>query len=248
MKSIAFSIQKGGVGKTTTSINTACLLSKEHRVLLIDADPQGSATASIIRKRNKSLRELGSVLSGEYQAATAILEVMQDLYLLPTLSNSRALQIYSEGAALQEPFRFRVLLEEIKKLDIADIVIVDTSPRRGALERGVLAGVDEVIAVLTPDFFSMDGFRIFYDFLGAIEQGYGQKPHFSRLILNKVNRSIKMHIDYASEMKNLDGYTTYLVPQDANIGKAQEQTTPLFEVDEKSRSIRAYEMLAEAIA
>ena len=161
-KTIAFHLQKGGVGKTTISGTLACQSALDgFKTLLIDVDPQGNASSWFLKKTPKY--ELADVVQGRCYINDAIVPVDQvkNLYLLPTFGIGGVLKNYSETKLSEEPFVLQDLVNELTK-DF-DHIILDLSPGLGRLERSAIIASDEVITPMTPEVFSLDGLEIFID-------------------------------------------------------------------------------------
>ena len=155
MKKIAVAIQKGGVGKTTISLSLGAeLANKGKKVLLIDADPQGNSTGTLLESFE---HELAEALYGDVTVDQAITQTeIKNLFIMPTNSlerkGSRSLKTYRSSEASKEPFIFVDLCEEVEKLGF-DYCIFDTSPAFDAFEEDIMTASDEVIVVIKADAF-----------------------------------------------------------------------------------------------
>lgn len=172
MKQLAFHIQKGGVGKTTLSGNIAWLLSQTQKVALIDCDPQGNISSWFLKEAPP--HELADVLQGSVEVSEALVDITDNLSILPTFSLDGVLKQYAETRLNDEPFIFEELGEELNDLGY-DTVIYDLSPGMSRLEKSVLIAMDEVIVPLTPEYFSVDGITIFNNELQKLRPQLPQK-------------------------------------------------------------------------
>ncbi|MCR4821502.1 MAG: AAA family ATPase [Treponema sp.] len=216
MKKIAVAIQKGGVGKTTMCLSLAAELAGQgKKVLLIDADPQGNSTGTLLESFNHDLAES---LYGDITVDMAIARTsVANLFVLPTNSidrkGSRSLKTYRASEASKEPFIFVDLCEEVEKLGF-DYCIFDTSPAFDAFEENIMAASDEVLVVIKADAYSQDGLQIFKENLdGFKKRKRVQNPKFETIILNEINRSIKL-TDIITEGLNAGDFKVVYVPVD----------------------------------
>lgn len=241
MKSIAISNNKGGVGKTTTAGSLAYLLSFKGRTCLIDCDSQGSATEWLLTDDYK--HELADVLSGAISPAEALIKVRDGFYMLPTRPGGN-LRTYGETKINDEPFIFDDLKESLRGLDF-DYIIFDLSPALGKIERAVLTAADEVITPITPEYFSVRGIRNFIIELEKMKKNLRINIQHNKIVCNNVNLSITMHKDTLEGLQGID-YSVYVIPQDAEIRKAQESNQAIFDYNPQARSIEYYNILAGA--
>jgi cellulose biosynthesis protein BcsQ len=244
MKQLAFHIQKGGVGKTTLSGNIAWLLSKNQRVAIIDCDPQGNTSSWFLTKA--PAHELADVLQGSVEVKEALVDITDNLSILPTFSLDGVLKQYAETRLNDEPFIFEELGEELASLGY-EILIYDLSPGMSRLEKSVLLAMDEVIVPLTPEYFSVDGITIFNNELQKLNHNFRRKVRFNRIACNMVNKSFRRHADFIQALKRLD-YELFLIPQDAHLAECQIHHQPLLQYDSKSRALSELKRLAESIA
>ena len=246
MKKIAFHIQKGGVGKTTLSGNTASyFMSKNKKTILIDCDPQGNSSSWFITNQDVKY-ELADVLKGDVSIEDVVLEINTNFFLLPTFSLNGTLKNYAESKLFHEPFIFDDLCAQLETFNF-NYAIFDLSPGMSMLERSVLLAMDEVITPLTPEYFSIDGIEIFNDELNKINKNYRKQIVHKRIVINAINRSFKLHKSYLERFKSLN-YEIYYISQDANIPKSQTLNQSIFDFNIKSKTVSEFEKLANSIS
>ena len=220
MKTIAFHLQKGGVGKTSLSASIAVELAKRGRTVLIDLDPQGNASTWFAMLSPKW--ELASVLMGKVAAREAISpSVIEGLDLLPTFGLDGELKVYGENQLANEPFIFCDLAEELARLGY-EYAVLDLSPGMGRLERAAITAADEVITPMTPEAFSLDGIEIFRADLGKTAKAMRRGPKHEKIIVNAYDARIGQHREIAGKAaETLTNFKLFTVPVDPAFRKAQ---------------------------
>jgi len=243
-KTYCFHIQKGGVGKTTLSVNTAYFLSKKGKTLLIDADPQGSASTCLVSQDKEVNYELADVLTGEAPYDTAYVQIRENLYIIPTFGASGKLRRYADNNLSTEPLIMRSLVDELTDFDY---VIFDVSPGFSLLEMAIFNAVNEVITPLTPEFLSLDSMIIFKDQLARFKKSWRSDIKHSKVVINNINHSFSTHNAVLDSFKK-GGFDLFIVPQDRKLADSQIEKKVVYEYYPDSKSIPEIMRLADALA
>ena len=165
MKTITFALQKGGTGKTSVAVCVASELAKTSKVVLIDADPQGNASAWY----NQELTaELSDVLTKKANIGQALVSTkVKNLFMIPTAGVDGGLNDYQKTEATRNQEAMLDVTDELAKA--FDYCIIDTSPHFGPLEESCFIASDEVVPVMMIDRFSFDGLEIFMNNLAELK-------------------------------------------------------------------------------
>ena len=245
MITIAFHIQKGGVGKTTLSGNIGFALAlKNKKTILIYADPQGSLSTWFLTKPPEW--ELSDVLEKKVTTENAIVKLNESLFIIPTFGLEENLKSFAETQLINKQKTFKILTKELSELNF-DFCIFDLSPGMSMLEKRIIAECNEVITPLTAEFFSLDGIEIFTNHLKRINEDFvfdDSKPvKHRRIVLNMVNRSFKQHNDIVEEIQKKD-YMIYKIPQDRKVSDMQTIQQSIFYYP-TSKTIAEFNRLAD---
>jgi cellulose biosynthesis protein BcsQ len=218
VKSLAFGLLKGGVGKTTLTGNVGRLMADAgKRVLLVDADYQGSLSSWLLREAPD--HELADVLQGKVGLEPATVPLGGSLAILPSFGIGGGLKDFAENTLVRMPFVFRDLASAAAAAGY-DMLLFDTHPGASQLERCVILACVEVVTPMTPEFLSVDGMELFSAFLEEIRKGFHAAVTHDRIVLNMVNKSFRRHAIYQESVNGL-GFRVYQVGQDSNIPEAQ---------------------------
>ena len=249
MKTIAFSLQKGGSGKTSVSVSVAAELAKKGDVLLVDADPQGNASAWIGPEELSA--ELAGVLFEDYKVEAAIVKTTTPgLWLLPSAGQGGVLKKFIERGAAENPFCMQALVDAAAGLGFR-YMIFDLSPAMGTFEREVLTAADEVVTPIVPEQFCLDGLQVFAENLeDARKKMRSGKPAYNKLVVTALNKSFKRHMGLLRTIQKMaEGMKVYVIPQDQIFGNVQVLRQTVQETGAaKAETLEAIALLARDLS
>lgn len=234
MKSIAFHLQKGGVGKTSLSCSIAYEFSKKGRTVLLDLDPQGNSSSWLLTEAPN--HELAHILFGKVKIDQAIISTKtKDLDIIPTFGIGGDLKTYGENQLANEPFIFVDLIDGLAALGY-DYVVMDLSPGMGRLERFALIAVDEVITPMTPEAFSLDGIEIFTTELEKTTKAMKRGPVHKRIIVNALDKRIDQHMTIYKQAQKFKRFELFTIGVDPAFRKAQAANKPVQALTKKEKA------------
>ena len=245
-KIIAFSNQKGGVGKTTTAINLAAYVAKEgKRVLLVDFDPQGNATSGYGIEKNQLQTSCYDVLMGDAMAAQVIAPTLiSNLSILPSNIDLAA----AETDLVNMPARESALkraLESVK--DNYDYVFIDCPPSLGLLMLNALVASDSVIIPIQSEFFSLEGLSQLMNTINIVKQRLNPQLTINGVVLTMYDIRTTMAKQVTEELFKYFGDKIYTVPVPRNIKLVESPSygIPIMMHAPKSNGAVAYAALAK---
>jgi len=208
---------KGGVGKTTVSINLADLLSKEYKVLLIDTDPQNSVASLLCKKSKKGLSE---VLKGEIDIEDVIVKVFKDknFFIIPAGEFAITHPIEYEKLFTEE--NIKKVVDKLKKYNF-DFVIFDTAPRISKPLNTLLVFANFVLIVLMPLPASIASFEKFLKYLDSINF------HNYSVIVNKMEANEISEDFYTIIQAMTNDNILITLPKDLKVVEAEGNCTPV---------------------
>ena len=249
MKTIAFALQKGGTGKTSTAVSVATKIAKKHKVVLIDADPQGNASAWY---NNELTAELSDVLTNKAGIGEALISTgIKNLFMIPTAGVGGGLNAYQKTEANGKPEAMLDVTDELAKA--FDFCIIDTSPHFGPLEESCFIASDEIVPVMMIDRFSFDGLEIFMSNLQDLKsraKRVSKAAEIKRLVLNsKDNRLATQEGKIDALIKTLpENMKLHVIPVDQAFKKAQDMHEPIETVEPKKETLTVIKEIAKELS
>lgn len=243
---IAVSNQKGGVGKTTTTINlAAALANKNTTVLVVDLDPQGNATSGLGVDKSVDITSY-NVLLGEKTLAEAVLETERDgLYILPANQNLAGAEVELVSAAQRNQ-----KLKEALELATYDYILIDCPPALGLLTLNALVAADEVLIPVQAEYYALEGLGQLLATIQAVRKGPNQNLGILGVVLTMFDKRTSLSEQVLQELKGHFGeklFTT-VIPRNVRLAEAPSFSKTIFEHDKWSRGARAYKNLGKEVA
>ena len=245
MTVIALTNQKGGCGKTTTAVNLAAYLALRNKnVLLIDLDPQGSATTHLGIDKDSVTKTMNEVMRGQLKLSEILLHTE-----IPRMDIAPANNRLGEAEMLltRQAFREQILQKVLAGLDNYDYVIIDTPPSLGNLTMNAIIASDMVIIPIQTQFFAVEGLAQLTDLLDVIAQmGYKPRKRYLLTMHNRTRTISKQIAESVQELFGEDVYTT-IIPDTVKLVEAPSYGKPICLHSPKSPGAICYEKLAEEV-
>ncbi len=251
MKVITLINNKGGVGKTTSSQNIGAGLAHfgENKILMIDLDSQANLTRCFGIRQEDIKEDIGNFIMGESSFEEIVIEVSNNLFLLPSSPNLIAKED-SIKTSPTYPFNFKIALSKIPQ-DF-DFVIVDCPPALSGLTRIAIVGCDAYFVPLQAEFLSYEGLRNLLDFAEQMKQ-ISPDINLGGIFATRYNPNVKKRIanDLMEATKESLGNSlmkTY-IRENIALSECQANGQDIFDYNEESNGAKDYyELIKEIIS
>ena len=247
-KIIAIANQKGGVGKTTTSINlSAALAMKGKKVLIIDTDPQGNTTSGYGIDKNELENTLYELILGECSIMDCLVSnVINNISVIPSNVNLAAAEIELIGVEKKE----YILKSEVDYIkDDYDYIIIDCPPSLNMLTINAMTTADSVLVPIQCEYYALEGLSQLIHTINLVKERlnptltmegvvftmYDSRTNLSNQVVENVKENLKQHI-----------YQT-LIPRNIRLAEAPSYGMPITRYDPRSAGAEAYMNLAEEV-
>lgn len=246
MEVIAIANQKGGCGKTTTAVNlSSYLASKGKKVLLIDLDPQASATMhlGINEDLDNSMYEV--LMQDLDLLKLAMPTVISGLDLAPADKRlGRAEMELSNKTVAREA----VLKPKVRSQSTYDFVIIDTPPNLGFLTINAMVSADTVLVPIQTEFFAIKGLSMIMDLVKLISNDLNQDLTL-RYLLTMYDARTNLSKEVVKRVRELLGEDVFkvVIPRSVKLAEAPSYGKPINLIDPESPAASAYDQLAEEV-
>lgn len=247
MRIVAITNQKGGVGKTTTSINlSACLAALGQRVLLIDLDSQGNATSGLGLEREEGA-SLYSALVADTDPAAVVTPARPNLSMIRSHQELAGceIELAQRGNHLT---RLRDVLQRFRDNDSFDYVFLDCPPSLGVLMTSALAAADEMLVPIQCEYFGLEGLSSIVQLVQQIRDcGANPDLRLEGIVMTMYDQRANLANQVVNDVRTYFADIIYntLIPRTVRLGEAPSFGKTIGEYDPSGRGAQAYKALAE---
>jgi len=245
-KTIAVCNQKGGTGKTTTTINLASALAVlGKKILIVDMDPQGNASSGVGVNKNEVKESLYEVLLHRISLPQGLIKTNFDnLDIIPCTINLTGAEIELVGVLSRET-RLKKALETVK--GGYDFIFIDSPPSLGLLTLNALVAADSILVPIQCEFYALEGVSQLLNTISLVKEGLNTDLHIEGVLLTMADFRTNLTNEVINEIKNYFNEKVYksIIPRNIRLSEAPSFGKPINFYDSASAGALKYNELAE---
>jgi chromosome partitioning protein len=245
---MAIANQKGGVGKTTTTVNLgACLAALGQKVLLVDIDPQGNTTSGIGVDKSNIEKSIYNVLINEEPIKDNVVKTeYENLYLLPSNIQLAGAEIELVPAISRE-YKLKNAVEEIK--DQFDFILIDCPPSLGLLTLNALTAANTVLVPIQCEYYALEGLGQLMNTINLVQKHLNKNLQVEGVLLTMFDARTNLSIQVVEEVKKFFKNKVYrtIIPRNVRLSEAPSHGKPIIKYDARSKGSEVYMELAREV-
>jgi chromosome partitioning protein len=246
---IAIANQKGGVGKTTTTVNLGAALAElDYRVLVIDLDPQGNATTGLgVEARNFELSMYDVIMRDQPLEDCIEPTSVKNLFVAPATIDLAGVEIELVPAFSRELKLKRAIATVV---DDFDFVLIDCPPSLGLITVNGLAAADEVLVPIQCEYYALEGLSQLLRNVNLVSTNLNQTLEVSTIVLTMYDARTRLSVDVANEVREhfSERVCRAVIPRTVRLSEAPSFGQPITVFDPTSRGAVAYRELAKEVS
>jgi len=247
-KVIAIANQKGGVGKTTTSVNlSSCLAYKGKKVLLIDVDPQGNSTSGLGIDKQSIEKSIYDVLVNDVSINDILLDTaVEKLKICPSNIQLAGAEVELVPMISRET-RMKNAIAEIR--EEYDFIIIDCPPSLGLLTVNSLTAADTILVPIQCEYYALEGLSQLMNTVKLVQKHLNPSLEVEGVVLTMYDARTNLSIQVVEEVKKYFQNKVYrtIIPRNVRLSEAPSFGLPIILYDPKSRGAECYLELAEEV-
>ena len=246
---IAVANQKGGVGKTTTTVNLGAALAElDYRVLVIDLDPQGNATTGLGVEARNFEHSMYDVIMRDLPLEDCIEPTsVKNLFVAPATIDLAGVEIELVPAFSRE-LKLKRAIDTV--VDDFDFVIIDCPPSLGLITVNGLAAADEVLVPIQCEYYALEGLSQLLRNVNLVSTNLNQTLEVSTIVLTMYDARTRLSVDVANEVREhfSERVCRAVIPRTVRLSEAPSFGQPITVFDPTSRGAVAYRELAKEVS
>lgn len=247
-KCIAVANQKGGVGKTTTSVNlSSCLAALGKKVLLVDTDPQGNATSGVgVEREALESSVYDVIINGTDIKEVTVKTEFSKLWVCPSSIDLAGAELELVSCEQRE-FRLKEAIASVK--DEFDFIIIDCPPSLGLITLNSFVSADSIIIPIQCEYYALEGLSQLTNTIRLVKGGLNPKLDIEGVLLTMYDSRTNLSMQVADEVKKYYSSKLYktVIPRNVRLSEAPSYGQPINVYDSTSKGSENYLNLAREV-